>query len=211
MTTSNRPGRFITVEGIDGAGKTTQARMLGSYLQLRGLPVHTTREPGGTPLGERLREELLSSKPLLNPLTETLLMFAARQEHLEQLVRPKLAAGIWVISDRFTDATYAYQGAGRGVDRRHIEALEQLVHSDLQPDLTLYFDLEVGLARSRIEANRSLDRFEQEDIPFFERVRGEYLGRAATFPHRIRVLDASRPQTELSKLVQQAIPTDWFV
>ncbi len=185
-------GRFITLEGVDGAGKSTHLGWIAERLRARGLDVLVTREPGGTPLGERLRELLLSEPMHLE--TETLLMFAARREHLARVILPALEAGRWVLSDRFTDATFAYQGGGRGLSKDRIAALERWVQGDLQPDLTLYFDLPVETARQRIAGSQAaLDRFEREDNGFFERVRGAYLERAAGAPQRIRVIDASQP------------------
>jgi dTMP kinase len=187
------PGKFITVEGIDGAGKTTHLQWLAERFEQADRPVHVTREPGGTPLGERLRELLLRPGEQVDPFTETMLIFAARQEHLARIIRPALAAEQWVLCDRFTDATFAYQGWGRGVDTTKIEALERLVHADLQPDLTLVFDTPVNVALARIGQGRALDRFEQEQRPFFERVRAGYLARAARYPERIEVIDGDRP------------------
>jgi dTMP kinase len=187
------PGKFITVEGIDGAGKTTHLQWLAERFERAGRSVQVTREPGGTPLGERLRELLLTPGEKVDPFTETMLIFAARQEHLARVIRPALAAHQWVLCDRFTDATFAYQGWGRGVDSTRIEALERLVHADLQPDLTLVFDTPVNVAVSRIGRGRALDRFEQEQRPFFERVRAGYLARAKRYPQRIEVIDGNRP------------------
>ena len=193
-------GKFITLEGLDGAGKSTHLQWLYQHLAQR-TPIRVTREPGGTAAGERLRELMLDPAQHLDPETETLLMFAARREHLAQVVLPTLAAGEWVLCDRFTDATFAYQGWGRGVDLAKIEVLERWVQGSLQPDLTLYFDLTAERARGRIASTRDLDRFEREQRPFFERVRAGYLNRAQAFPARFRVIDASRPvdviQTEL--------------
>ncbi len=197
-------GKFITLEGLDGAGKSTHLQWLFQYLSQR-TPIRVTREPGGTAAGERLRELMLDPAQHLDPETETLLMFAARREHLVRVVLPALAAGEWVLCDRFTDATFAYQGWGRGVDLAKIEVLERWVQGLLQPDLTLYFDLTAERARARIASTRDLDRFEREQQPFFERVRAGYLNRAQAFPARIRVIDASRPvdviQAELSKVL----------
>jgi dTMP kinase len=186
-------GKFITLEGIDGAGKSTHLEWLAQALSERDRSVRVTREPGGTPLGERLRELLLQPGQQLDGLTEALLMFAARQEHLARVIRPALAAGQWVLCDRFTDATIAYQGWGRGVDLAKLEALEALIHGDLQPDLTLLFDTPLDVASTRLAQGRALDRFEQEQRPFFERVRAGYLDRARRFPGRVAVIDADRP------------------
>lgn len=192
-----KPGKFITFEGIDGAGKSTHISFVASLLHDRGHTVLTTREPGGTPLGEKLRALLLHEKMHLE--TEALLMFAARREHLAQVIEPALKRGDWVISDRFTDATFAYQGGGRKLDRRKLEALEQWVHPDLQPDLTLLFDVPLEVARSRLEKSRDLDRFEQEQATFFAATQAEYLRRAAEFPERFRVIDSSKPISDVNQ------------
>jgi dTMP kinase len=185
--------RFITVEGVDGAGKSTHLPWLAEALAAGGRRLRVTREPGGTVLGERLRELLLQPGQDVEPFTETILMFAARQEHLVRVIRPALAAGEWVLCDRFTDATFAYQGWGRELDLHKLERLEQLVHGDLQPDLTLLFDTPPDVAMARISQGRALDRFEQEDKPFFERVRAGYMARVRAFPGRFVVIDANRP------------------
>ncbi len=184
-------GRFITLEGMDGAGKSTHLPWLARRLEQRA-PVCLTREPGGTPLGERLRELLLDAAHSPHPETEALLMFAARREHLVRVVVPALEAGQWVVCDRFTDATFAYQGWGRGVALPKLEILERWVQDELQPDLTFYFDLPPEVARARIAHTRDLDRFEQEQLSFFERVRAGYLDRARCSPRRIHVIDASQ-------------------
>lgn len=183
--------RFITFEGVDGAGKSTHLHGFAEALRQRGHDVIVTREPGGTPLSESLRELLLSTPMSIG--TEALLMFAARHEHLEQVIRPALRAGRWVISDRFTDASFAYQGGGRGMDWQRLRQLEQWVHADLQPDLTLFFDVPVEVARQRLANNASLDRFEQEQGEFFERVRAAYHRRVAEFPQRYVVVDGAQP------------------
>ena len=197
-------GKFITLEGIDGAGKSTHVGGIADFLRGRGKEIVVTREPGGTPLAERLRELVLSQS--MDVETETLLVFAARREHIAQIIAPALSAGRWVISDRFTDATYAYQGAGRGMPAEKIAALERWVHDDLQPDLTLVFDAPVEVALSRLAKART-DRFEREDRGFFERVRGEYLTRAAADPGRMRVIQGGRPLTEVKKIVEDMIST----
>jgi dTMP kinase len=201
--TDNR-GRFVTLEGVDGAGKSTHLGSVRALIEARGVPVRFTREPGGTELGEALRELLLHRTMSL--ATETLLIFAARAEHLAQVIRPALADGTWIVCDRFTDPSYAYQGSARGLGMPAIEVLEQWVHADLQPDLTLLFDLpvEVSLAR-RKQASLELDRFEQEDREFFERVRAGYRARAAADPRRIRVIDAGRSQAEVGAQVEALI------
>ncbi|WP_434516428.1 dTMP kinase [Dechloromonas sp. ARDL1] len=197
-------GKFITFEGIDGAGKSSHVEWLAEALRQRGRVVHVTREPGGTPLGEKLRELLLNEPMHLE--TETLLMFAARREHLARLIEPALARGEWVVCDRFSDATYAYQGGGRGLDRAKFLALEHWVHEHLQPDLTLLFDLPLDVARERIVlANRVLDKFEQERADFHERVRQAYLERAHVSPGRFRVIDANRSIDDIRKQLEQII------
>jgi dTMP kinase len=185
--------RFITLEGLDGAGKTTHLDWLAQALGRRGIDVCITREPGGTAVGEALRELLLHPQQKLHPETETLLMFAARREHLDEVIRPALADGKWVVCDRFTDATFAYQGGGSGVPWERIAALETWVQQGLQPDLTLYFDVHPEAGRARTSAVRSPDRYEQEHAAFHERVRRAYLRRAREHPERIRVIDAMRP------------------
>ena len=192
---SSRRGRFITLEGIDGAGKSTHAAWVTEHIRAHGRNVVTTREPGGTKLGEALRE-LLLNEPMTRE-TEALLMFAARREHLDLVIRPALERGDWVVCDRFTDATYAYQGGGHGMSEERIHALEQWTHDDCQPDLTLLFDVPVAVSRSRLDsaesAGRALDKFEREATPFFARVRDAYLARAKALPQRIRVVDSTRP------------------
>jgi len=197
-------GKFITFEGIDGAGKSSHIAGVCDWLRGRGLTVVNTREPGGTPLGERLRELLLHEPMHLE--TEAMLMFAARREHLAAVIEPALTRGDWVVCDRFSDATFAYQGGGRGLDRHKLMALETWVHEHVQPDLTLLFDLPFAVARERIALqSRELDRFEQERADFHERVRQAYLDRAAAAPQRIRVIDADRPLSEIRKSVEEAV------
>lgn len=199
-------GKFITFEGIDGAGKSSHVEWLAELLRQKGMTVHVTREPGGTELGEILRELLLRMSMDLE--TETLLMFAARLEHLAKLIEPALARGEWVICDRFSDATYAYQGGGRGLDRHKLQQLEQWVHGQLQPDLTLLFDLPLDVARERIAlASRVLDRFEQERADFHEQVRQAYLERWHSSPGRIRVIDAQGSIDEIRKLLEEIVST----
>lgn len=189
-------GRFITLEGIEGAGKSTIAKFVLAWLSQRQIPALLTREPGGTPLAERIRQLVLErgSEPL-SPVTETLLMFAARGQHLAQVIRPALVRGEWVVCDRFTDASRAYQGSGRGVDPALIESLAASVHGALAPDRTLLLDLPVsaGLARARGRAAGHPDRFEAETQAFFERVRAGYLELAQREPRRFRVIDAQAP------------------
>ena len=182
-------GRFITFEGIDGAGKSTHIGYVTALLKAAGKTVVSTREPGGTPLGEKLRDLVLHEPMHLE--TEALLMFASRREHVAQVIEPALARGEWVLSDRFTDASFAYQGGGRRLDRAKLDALEQWVHPHLQPDLTLLFDVPLDVARARLDATRTLDRFEAEQADFFARVKGEYLRRAATSGGRIVVVDST--------------------
>lgn len=197
-------GKFITFEGIDGAGKSSHLEWLAEWLREKGLVVHVTREPGGTELGEKLRELLLHSSMHLE--TETLLMFAVRREHLAKVIEPALLRGEWVVCDRFSDATYAYQGGGRGLDRAKLQQLEHWVHGHLQPDLTLLFDLPLDVARERIVlASRVLDRFEQERADFHERVRQAYLERAHSAPSRIRIVDAQRSIADIRKSLEEII------
>ena len=189
------PGRFITLEGIDGAGKSTHAAWIAARIHARGRKVVATREPGGTALGEKLRHLLLNETMTRD--TEALLMFAARREHLELVIRPALARGDWVVCDRFTDATYAYQGGGHGVPFERIRELEAWIHGDCQPDVTFLFDVPTGVSRARLDsaelAGRALDKFEREANPFFTRVRDAYLERAAALPDRFCVVDSTRP------------------
>lgn len=184
-------GLFITLEGVDGAGKSTHLEWLGEQFRAQGRTVRITREPGGTPLGERLRDLLLNSP--MHAETEALLMFAARREHLARVIEPALAAGEVVISDRFTDASYAYQCGGRGLAESRLELLETWVQGDLQPDLTLLFDVASEVAEARRSAVREPDRFEQECADFHARVRQAYLRRAGRYPQRIKVIDANQP------------------
>jgi dTMP kinase len=186
-------GRFVTLEGTEGVGKSSNLQAVVEALESRGVPVVVTREPGGTPLAEQIRELLLAPEgEPVSAMSELLLVFAARAQHLERLIRPALAEGRWVVCDRFTDATYAYQGGGRGFDPASIALLETLVQDGLKPDLTLYLDLPVAIAAARIAA-REHDRFEREARDFFERVRACYLQRAQAEPSRFRVVDASAP------------------
>jgi dTMP kinase len=199
--------RFITLEGIDGAGKSTHAAWIVETLLARGHAVVATREPGGTPLGEALRDLLL--REAMGHDTETLLLFAARREHVEHVVRPALARGQWVVCDRFTDATYAYQGGGHGVSRAWIRALAQHVHGDCNPDLTLLFDVPTAVSRERLERSRAegrtLDKFEREAGGFFERVREAYLELAAAEPARFRVIDSSQSLAAVRADLAQAL------
>ena len=187
--------KFITFEGVDGPGKSTHLQWFAETLRQRGLEVLVTREPGGTPLGERLREILLSQP--MHAETEALLMFATRLEHIEQVIRPALQRGTWVISDRFSDASFAYQGGGRGVALSKLEQLERWVHEDLQPDLTLLFDIPIEVARQRLSNNTTLDRFEQEKGSFFEKVRQAYLERCKKHLQRFVLIDAAQTPEEV--------------
>ena len=198
-------GRFITLEGIEGAGKTTQIAPLLDHLRRCGIDAVATREPGGTVTAEAIRALLVDpSHHCLDPDTELLLVFAARAEHLAKVIRPALEGGRWVVSDRFTDATFAYQGAGRHVEARRIEILKQWVQGDLQPDLTLLLDLPVSLGRARIRG-RQADRFERENDDFFERIRNAYLERARRSPLRYRVIDASNSPAGVSASIRRAV------
>lgn len=190
------PGKFITLEGIDGAGKSTHLLWLEDLLEGMGKSTVVTHEPGGTPLGERLRSILLDSSQTMHPETEALLMFAARREHLDKLILPALTKGEWVISDRFTDASFAYQGGGRGLSEDKLDGLEHWVQGGFQPDLTFYFDVTSELGRERLnnrgDGVESVDRFEKEKGEFFDRVRESYLKRARKFSHRIHIIDSSQ-------------------
>lgn len=197
--------KFITFEGVDGAGKSTHLEWFADALRRRGFDVVVTREPGGTLLGEQLREILLNQS--MNIGTEALLMFAARMEHIEQIITPSMRAGKWVISDRFSDASFAYQGGGRGLDWEKLSQLEQWVHPDLQPDLTLFFDVPVEVARQRLSNNASLDRFEQEQADFFERVRAGYYKRIQENPQRYVVIDAGQTRDVVKHKLEEIILT----
>jgi dTMP kinase len=198
-------GKFISFEGIDGAGKSTHIGFVKDFLESRGKTVVSSREPGGTPLGEKLRDLLLHEKMHLE--TEALLMFASRREHMAQVIEPALDAGAWVLSDRFTDASFAYQSGGRGMDRSKMEALEAWVHPHLQPDLTLLFDVPLEVARERLDATRTLDKFEREQGEFFARCRAEYLRRAAQYPSRFAVIDSTRSIAETQGKISEALET----
>jgi len=197
-------GKFITLEGIDGAGKSTHAAFVRDLVVARsGAGAVITREPGGTALGERLRE-LLLNEPMM-PDTEAMLMFAARREHLERVIWPALEAGKWVISDRFTDATMAYQGGGRGIPAPRLGALEAWTHPDFRPDLTLLFDVPVAVGATRVGQHRILDKFEREAAEFHQRVRDAYLARASADPARFRIIDSTQPlatvRAELERII----------
>mgnify|MGYP003371902612 FL=1 len=198
-------GRFITIEGIDGAGKSTQIDVIERTLRDRGIEVIRTREPGGTPLSETIREQLLSVS--MDPSTETLLFFAARAEHLAKVIRPALKRGAWVLSDRFTDATYAYQVGGRGFPAKKVEELEAWTHGDLQPDCTILFDVAPEVAAQRLATARQLDRFEQENLDFFTRVRNAYLSRAQKDPKRFLIVNTDRDRDIISKELAEIFST----
>ena len=195
--------RFITFEGIDGAGKSSHIDSVADHLRTAGHRVLVTREPGGTPLAERLREVLLHAP--MDALTEVLLVFAARHDHVTQVIAPALARGDTVLCDRFTDATFAYQGAGRGFDLAQLITLESWVHADLQPDCTLWFDLPAQQAAQRLAGARAPDRFEQQDATFFERVRNGYLARAEAHPQRFVRIDASTDRDAVGRQVIAAL------
>lgn len=187
-------GRFITLEGSEGSGKSTNLAFIHQQLQAAGLDVILTREPGGTPLSEQIRELLLDHRnSAMHSDTELLLMFAARAQHINEVILPALERGQWVLCDRFTDATYAYQGAGRGIEMARIAQLEQWVQGDLRPDLTFFLDLPVSVGLARASERGEPDRFEREQVDFFERVRQGYLAQAARHPRRYRLVDASQP------------------
>ena len=199
-------GRFISFEGIDGAGKSTQHAWMVDYLRGQGRTVVATREPGGTPLGEKLRALLLAEPMHLE--TEALLMFAARREHVVQVIEPALARGDWVVCDRFVDASFAYQGGGRGLSWKKLDQLADWVLGDLQPDLTLIFDAPVAIAQQRLHAATSKpDRFEREQAAFFERVRAAYLRIASENPHRVRLIDATRTPNSINKVLEDIVAT----
>ena len=195
-------GRFITLEGLDGAGKSTHLRWIAHYLSSRGIRVKVTREPGGTVAGERLRRLILNRNQRLNPETETLLMFAARREHMDKVIVPALERGTWVLCDRFTDATYAYQSGGSGVSWDKIQILERWVQQDLQPDLTILFDISPELARRRASRKRRPDRFERERERYYRKVRRAYQRRAADCASRIRIVDAAASLSEVKKQLE---------
>lgn len=198
-------GKFITLEGMDGAGKSTHIPHIIEMLAARGNEVVSTREPGGTPLGERLRELLLHEA--MHAETETLLMFAARREHIANVIVPALQRGAYVLSDRFTDATFAYQSGAKGVSAQKVEMLEQWVQEDLQPDVTLLFDVPVEVSIARLAGARSPDKFERESAEFFTKIRNAYLERARQNPQRFRIIDAAQPLQDVAKSVEDVIAT----
>lgn len=204
IVTATQRGKFISLEGIDGAGKSTHLKWIAERIAGKGVEVVTTREPGGTPLGEKLRELLLHDK--MHGDTEALLMFAGRAEHIQQVIQPALERGAWVISDRFTDATFAYQCGGRGVEEARIAALEAWVQGGLQPDLTLLFDAPLDVARERVEKGTpNPDKFEREKTEFFGRVRTAYLTRVANSNGRMRVIDSRLGIPEIRKLLDDVL------
>jgi len=198
--------KFITVEGIEGVGKTSNAKFIAQLIEEKNFSVVLTREPGGTPIGEAVRNILLTeyAEPTL-PQAELLLLYAARLQHVEQVIKPALKAGKWVVCDRFIDATYAYQGAGRGIVIEKIDALNQWTLEDFVPDFTLILDAPVDIAFSRIQPYRHLDRFEKEQKSFFEKIRQQYLARAAQFPERYQVIDASKSLGEVQEVLRGVI------
>ena len=211
MLASKMQGKFITLEGMDGAGKSTHIPNIIAYLKSHGLEVISTREPGGTPLGEQLRELLLHAD--MHPETETLLMFAARREHIAKVIAPALARGAYVLSDRFTDATYAYQSGAKGVTTEKIRQLENWVqgqaNDSLQPDLTLLFDVPVAVSLARLSNARAPDKFEREGAPFFEKLRNMYLVRAKQYPNRFHVINANQTldvvKNKVNKILEEYI------
>lgn len=196
----NQLGKFITLEGVDGAGKTSHIEFIKEYLKNLKLDFIMTREPGGTQLGERLREILLHDE--MTPKTETILMFAARNEHIEKVIRPGLTSGAIVISDRFTDASYAYQSGGKGVEDKEIGVLKDLVQKNLQPDLTFLFDLPVEVSIKRLKKTRKLDKFEKEEKDFHENVRKKYLMIAKNNPKRFSVLNSEKSIDEIQSQIK---------
>lgn len=197
--------QFITLDGIDGSGKTTQLNVIRDWFAARQMPVVFTREPGGTPLGEKLRELLLDPQTRVSLRTETLLMFAARRQHLEDVVLPALAQGVHVVSDRFTDATFAYQGGGRGLPAAEVEVLEDWVQGSLRPDLTILLDVPLEVSVARIEGSRDKDRFEREGSDFFARVRAAYLQRAAQSPQRYEIINSHRDKAEVKQDIEAVL------
>ncbi len=198
-------GRFLTVEGVEGVGKSTNISFVADELRRAGLTVLQTREPGGTALGEQIRHLLLEPAQEVAPLPELLLMFAARSAHVDTVIRPALVAGTWVVCDRFSDASFAYQGGGRGLAAATIDRLVEIVHGDLQPDLTLLLDAPPSVTDARQAARSHRDRFERESDAFFSRVRATYLDRAKTEPRRLHVIDASQPLAGVQAAIREAL------
>ncbi|MBT5330160.1 MAG: dTMP kinase [Porticoccaceae bacterium] len=203
---SVKPGLFITVEGVEGAGKSTQLSLILKKLESAGIEIISTREPGGTPFAESVRELLLENRDeKVDQITEMLLMFAARSQHLSQLIKPAIAEGKWVVCDRFTDATYAYQGGGRNLGFELVSQLEQLVQGDFRPDKTFYLDLSVEQGMQRVVARGEKDRFEREELDFFEKVRSAYLRLVESNPTRYVVIDASQSLESVQKDLSLAL------
>ncbi|SFV88194.1 Thymidylate kinase [hydrothermal vent metagenome] len=200
-------GKFITIDGIEGAGKSTQINFICDYLKDQNINVVLTREPGGTEIGEKIRELLLSTDSKMHSDTELLLMFAARNEHIYSKILPTLKQGDWVLSDRFTDASYAYQGGGRGLDIKRIAQLEQWVLQDFTPDMTLLLDLPVNIGMQRVASRGTKDRIEQEDFDFFNRVRQAYIARSEQYPERIKLIDAANSTDDISSQIQTILNT----
>ena len=205
VSSAKSPGRFITVEGIEGVGKSTNLGFVANELRRAGHTVVETREPGGTALGERIRDLLLSPDTRIGPLSELLLMFAARATHLDEVINPALSSGKWVVCDRFTDASHAYQGGGRGLPGTTISTLASLVQGDLRPDLTLLLDAPLRVSAERQAGRGHRDRFEQEPAEFFGRVRQAYLDLAAGDPARVRLIDANRPLADVQEDIRRAL------
>ncbi|MBE8717704.1 dTMP kinase [Cellvibrio polysaccharolyticus] len=200
------PGKFITLEGTEGVGKSTNLIHVRNWLEQRGIDVVVSREPGGTPLAEEIREVLLAQRnEAFDAVAELLLIFSARAQHLAGVIRPALDRGAWVLCDRFTDATYAYQGAGRGLDKAMILQLEAMVQQGLQPDLTIVLDIDVETGLQRASHRGVLDRFEREEVSFFERVRAGYRERAAAAPGRYAVVDAGNPLEDVQRQIDQVL------
>ena len=199
-------GKFITIDGVEGAGKSTQIKFICDYLEAKGINVVLTREPGGTDLGEKIRELLLSTTTKsMHSDSELLLMFAARNEHIHHKIIPALEKGDWVLSDRFTDASYAYQGGGRGLDIERIEYLEHWVLKGFTPDMTLLLDIPVDLGMSRVESRGEKDRIELEELDFFERVRQAYIDRSDKYPQRIKLIDSSKSREHTSAQIEKIL------
>lgn len=205
MTTQNKTGKFITLEGVDGAGKSSHIPTIIEILQQNQHHVTATREPGGTPLGEKLRELLLHEA--MHAETETLLMFAARREHIAGVIKPALARGETVVSDRFTDASFAYQSGAKGVEQAKLETLEAWVHAHLQPDHTLLFDVPVEVSMARLAGAREPDKFEREQADFFIKIRESYLARAKQFPNRFHIIDSNQPFEAVKQCVHDIVST----
>ena len=200
-------GKFITVDGVEGAGKSTQINFICEYLKDKGINVILTREPGGTEISEKIRELLLSTDSKMHSDTELLLMFAARNEHIYSKILPTLETGDWVLSDRFTDASYAYQGGGRGLDINRIAQLEKWVVQGFTPDMTLLLDVPVDIGMQRVESRGAKDRIEQENLDFFNRVREAYIARSKQYPQRIKLIDASESVDNTSNQIQAILNT----